>query len=84
MTAEVERGRAMVEQAARELCQARGGNPPELQWGALTDVPQRVKILIEGLDPIDVEFTAPTLVDQGGMAAARFTRRAILDASRSR
>ena len=46
MSAEVERGRAMVEQAARELCQARGGNPPELQWGSLTDAPQRVKILI--------------------------------------
>ena len=84
MSAEVERGRAMVEQAARELCQARGGNPPELQWGALTDAPQRVKILIEGLDPIEIEFGAPTLADQGGMAAARFTRRKILDASRSR
>ena len=83
MSAEVERGRAMVEQAARELCQARGGNPPELQWGALTDAPQRVKFLIEGLTPIDLEFAAPTLADQGGMAAARFTRRKILDASRS-
>ena len=84
MSAEVERGRAMVEQAARELCQARGGNPPELQWGALTDAPQRVVILIEGQAPIDIEFSAPTLMDQGGMAAARFTRRKILDASRSR
>ena len=74
----------MVEQAGRELCQARGGNPPEFQWGPLTDSPQRLKILIEGLDPIDLEFSAPTLVDQGGMAAARFTRRAILDASRTR
>jgi hypothetical protein len=84
MSADVERGRAMVEQAARELCQARGGNPPQLQWGALTDVPQRVKIVIEGLDPIDLEFEAPSLTDQGGMAAARFARRKILDASRSR
>ena len=84
MSAEVERGRAMVEQAARELCQARGGNPPELQWGALTDTPQRVKILIEGVDSIEIEFGAPTVTDQGGMAAARFTRRKILDASRSR
>ena len=84
MSDEVVRGRAMVEQAGRELCQARGGNPPEFQWGALTDAPQRVKILIEGLDPIDVEFVAPTLTDQGGMAAARFTRRKILDALRSR
>ena len=74
----------MVEQAARELCQARGGNPPEFQWGALTDAPQKVEILIAGLDPIHIEFSAPTLVDQGGMAAARFTRRKILDASRSR
>jgi hypothetical protein len=74
----------MVEQAARELCQARGGNPPELQWGALTDTPQRVKVLIEGVDPIEVEFAAPTLTDQAGMAAARFIRRKILDASRSR
>ena len=48
----------MVEQAARELCQARGGNPPELQWGALTDTPQQVKILIEGVDPIEIEFGA--------------------------
>jgi hypothetical protein len=84
MSDEVERGRALVEQAARELCQARGGNPPELQWGALTDVPQRVEIRIQGLDPIEIEFSAPTLADQGGMAAARFTRRKILDASRSR
>jgi hypothetical protein len=84
MSAEVERGRALVEQAARELCQARGGSPPELQWGELTDAPQRVRILIEGLDPIELEFGAPTLADQGGMAAARFTRRAILNASRSR
>ena len=84
MSAEVERGRAMVEQAARELCQARGGNPPELQWGALADAPQRVVIRIEGQAPIDIEFSAPTLTDQGGMAAARFTRRKILDASRSR
>jgi hypothetical protein len=84
MSDEVERGRAMVEQAARELCQARGGNPPEFQWGPLTDAPQRLKILIGGLDPIDLEFGAPTLADQGGMAAARFTRRKILDASRSR
>jgi hypothetical protein len=84
MSAEVERGRALVEQAARELCQARGENPPRFQWGALTEAPQRVEILIEGLDPIDVEFGAPTLTDQGGMAAARFTRRAILNASRSR
>jgi hypothetical protein len=84
MSDEVERGRAMVEQAARELCQARGGNPPEFQWGELTDAPQRLKIVIEGLDSIDLDFTAPTLADQGGMAAARFTRRKILDASRSR
>jgi hypothetical protein len=84
MSDEVERGRAIVEQAARELCQARGGNPPEFKWGALTDTPQRLGILIEGLDPIDLEFSAPTLADQGGMAAARFTRRKILDASRSR
>jgi hypothetical protein len=74
----------MVEQAGRELCQARGGNPPEFQWGPLTDCPQRLTILIEGLDSIDLEFSAPTLADQGGMAAARFTRRKILDASRSR
>jgi hypothetical protein len=84
MSAEVERGRALVERAARELCQARGGNPPEFQWGALTDIPQRVTVLIEGLDPVELEFGAPTLTDQGGMAAARFTRRKILDASRSR
>jgi len=84
MSDEVERGRAMVEQAGRELCQARGGNPPEFQWGPLTDCPQRLTIVIEGLDPIDLEFNAPTLADQGGMAAARFTRRKILDASRSR
>jgi hypothetical protein len=74
----------MVEQAGRELCQARGGNPPEFKWGELTDSPQRLTILIEGLDPIDLEFSAPTLADQGGMAAARFTRRKILDASRPR
>ena len=84
MSGEVERGRAMVEQAARELCQARGGNPPEFRWGALTDAPQRLEIRIEGLDPIEIEFSAPTLADQGGMAAARFTRRKILDASRAR
>lgn len=84
MSDEVERGRALVEQAARELCQARGGHPPELEWGALTDAPQRLEIRIEGLDPIEIEFSAPTLADQGGMAAARFTRRKILDASRSR
>jgi hypothetical protein len=84
MSDEVERGRALVEQAARELCQARGGRPPELKWGALTDAPQRLEIRIEGLDPIQIEFSAPTLADQGGMAAARFTRRRILDASRSR
>jgi hypothetical protein len=84
MSDEVERGRAIVEQAARELCQARGDHPPELQWGALTEAPQRLRILIEGLAPIELEFGAPTLADQGGMAAARFTRRAILDASRSR
>ena len=82
MSAEVERGRAMVEQAARELCQARGGNPPELQWGALADAPQRVVILIEGVDPIVNEFAAPTLEDQGGLAAARFVRRKILDGLR--
>jgi len=84
MSSEVERGRALVEQAARELCQARGGNPPELEWGELTDAPQRLQIRIEGLDPIEIEFSTPTLADQGGMAAARFTRRKILDASRAR
>jgi hypothetical protein len=84
MSGEVERGRAMVEQAARELCQARGGNPPEFRWGELTDTPQRLEVRIEGLEPIEIEFGAPTLSDQGGMAAARFTRRKILDASRSR
>jgi hypothetical protein len=84
MSEEVERGRRVVEQAARELCQARGGNPPEFRWGELTDAPQRLEIRIEGLDPIDLEFGAPTLSDQGGMAAARFTRRKILDASRAR
>jgi hypothetical protein len=83
MSAEVEQGRAMVERAARELCQARAGSPPEFRWGELTDVPQRVEILIEGLDPIGVEFGAPTLADQGGLAAARLIRRKILDALRS-
>lgn len=84
MSSEVERGRALVEQAARELCQARGGNPPQLEWGELADAPQRLEIRIEGLDPIEIEFSNPTLADQGGMAAARFTRRKILDASRVR
>lgn len=83
MSAEVERGRALVEQAARELCQARAENPPEFRWGELTDVPQRVEILIEGTSPIGIEFAAPKLTDQGGLAAARFTRRKILDALRS-
>ena len=84
MSDDVERGRAVVERAARELCQARGGNPPEFRWGPLTDAPQRLEILIEGLDPIGIEFNAPNLTDQGGMAAARFARRKVLDASRSR
>ena len=84
MSDAVERGRAMVEQAARELCQARGGNPPEFRWGPLSDAPQRLEIQIEGLDQIEIEFNAPNLTDQGGMAAARFARRKILDASRSR
>ena len=83
MSAEVERGRALVEQAARELCQARAGNPPEFRWGELTDAPQRLEIRIEGVDPIAIEFAAPTLEDQGGLAAARFTRRKILDGLRS-
>jgi hypothetical protein len=84
MSIEVEQGRRLVEQAARELCQARGGNPPEFHWGELTDAPQRLEIRIEGLDPIELEFRAPTLADQAGMAAARFARRKILDASRAR
>ena len=81
---ELERAKAMVEQAGRELCQARGQKPPEFQWELVADAPQRLRILIEGLDPIDLEFSSPRLTDHGGMAAARFTRRAILDASRAR
>ncbi len=84
MSDAVERGRAMVEQAAREFCQARGGNPPEFRWGPLSDAPQRLEIQIEGLDQIAIEFKAPNLTDQGGLAAARFVRRKILDATRSR
>lgn len=83
MSAEVERGRALVEQAARELCQARAENPPGFRWGELTDAPQRLEVLIEGVEPIVIEFGAPTLTDQGGLAAARFTRRKILDGLRS-
>jgi hypothetical protein len=80
---EVEQAKAMVEQAGRELCQARGQKPPEFQWELVADAPQRLRILIEGLPAINLEFKSPGLTEHGGMAAARMTRRAILDASRA-
>lgn len=83
ISVEVERAKAMVEQAGRELCQARGQKPPEFQWELAVDAPQRLRIVIEGLAPIELEFKSPGLTDHGGMAAARMTRRAILDASRT-
>jgi hypothetical protein len=81
---EIGRGRAIAERAVRELCQAQGTRQPRLEWGATTDEPQRLGIFIEDLDPIEVEFEISSLEDQGGMAAARVVRRALLAALRSR
>ena len=81
---EIERGRAIAERAVRELCQAQGTKQPRLEWGATTDDPQRLGILIEDLDPIEVELSISSLEDRGGMATARVVRRALLEALRSR
>jgi hypothetical protein len=81
---EIERGRATAERAVRELCQAQGTKQPRLEWGSATDEPQRLEIFIEELDPIELEFSIASLEAQGGMAAARRVRRALLEALRSR
>jgi hypothetical protein len=81
---EIERGRATAERAVRELCQAQGTKRPRIEWGSATDEPQRLKIFIEDLDPIEIEFDIASLGTQGGMAAARLVRRALLAALRSR
>jgi hypothetical protein len=81
---EIERGRAAAERAVRELCQAQGTKQPRLEWRSATDEPQRLGIFIEGLDPFEVEFDISSLGAQGGMAAARLVRRALLAALRSR
>jgi hypothetical protein len=81
---EIERGRATAERAVRELCQAQGTKQPRLEWGSATDEPQRLEIFIEELDPIELEFSIASLGAQGGMAAARRVRRALLEALRSR
>ena len=83
-TEEVERGRAMAERAVRELCQAQGRKQPRLEWGPVTDTPQRVEILISDLDPIEIEFSIPLLKAQGGIGAARLARQALTNALRSR
>ena len=75
---------ATAERAVREVCQAQGTNQPRLEWGSETDVPQRLRILIEDLDPIEVEFDMPSLRAQGGIAAARVARRALVAVLRSR
>ena len=81
---EIERGRATAERAVRELCQAQGTKQPRLEWGAATDDPQRLEILIEDLDPIEIEFDIASMGTAGGMAAARLVRRALVAALRSR
>ena len=80
---EIEHGRANAERAVRELCQAQGTKQPRLEWGSATDEPQRLEIFIEELDPIELEFSISSLRAQGGMAAARRVRRALMDALRS-
>jgi hypothetical protein len=80
---EIERGRATAERAVRELCQAQGTKQPRLEWGSVTDEPQRLEILIEDLDPIEVEFQLSSLEAPGGMAVARLVRRALLATLRS-
>jgi hypothetical protein len=81
---EIECGRATAERAVRELCQAHGTKQPRLEWGSATDGPQRLALFIEDLDPIEVELSISSLGAQGGMAAARLVRRALVDALRSR
>jgi hypothetical protein len=81
---EIERGRAIAERAVHELCRAQETKQPRLEWGSATDEPQRLGIFIEDLDPIEVELSISSLGAQGGMAAARLVRRALLAALRSR
>ena len=81
---EMERRRALAERAVRELCRAQGTKQPRLEWGPTTEEPQRLGILIEDLDPIEVELSASSLEDRGGLAVARVVRRALLEALRSR
>lgn len=80
---EIERGRVAAERAVRELCQARRTKQPTFEWGSTTDDPQRLRILIEDLDPIEVELDSSSLGLQAGMAAARRVRSALQAAFRS-
>jgi len=80
---EIERGRAIAERAARELCQAQGRKQPRFEWGAVTATPQQLTILIENLDPIPIQFGASDLTAQGGIGAARTARRALQNALRA-
>ena len=81
---EIERGRAIAERAVRELCQAQGTKQPRLEWGSPTDEPQKLRILIEDLDPIEIEFDISSLEAQGAMVLARLIRRELLAALRPR
>lgn len=81
---EVERAKATAERAARELCQAQGRAQPIFEWVPATDTPERLTISIEGLDPIEVEVSVPSLTAHGGIGAARVARMAIMNALRSR
>ena len=80
---EIERGRATAERAVREVCRAQGTKQPRLEWGAPTDEMQQLKVLIEDLEPMEIEFDVSALGSPGGTAVARLVRRALVAALRS-